>query len=277
MLYLVVALPCEAKPITRQLGLGRDNDVANPAVFAGDDCILVVSGVGKARAAAATAFMLTRYGARGTGVVANIGVCGATGNTHKIGQLLVINRIRDHSSDRIFLPDMLYRHSCLEAALTTCDQPVRGGQSTVDAGSVVDMEGAGFFEAAAMFVPTDLIMCLKVVSDFLDEDLKAARVTELMAAQAEPAVDILRGAAAAAHAPEPPLTPAEQDALDIAAEALRLSVTQRHMLQQLAVGYKLRTSQNLLPILEPCHTSETIDKQSRLARFGDLRRQLAPS
>ena len=138
-------------------------------------------------------------------------------------------------------------------------------------------EGAGFFEAAAMFVPTDLIMCLKVVSDFLDEDLKAARVTELMAAQAEPAVDILRGAAAAAHAPEPPLTPAEQDALDIAAEALRLSVTQRHMLQQLAVGYKLRTSQNLLPILEPCHTNDTIDKQSRLARFDDLRQQLVPA
>ncbi len=277
MLYLVVALACEAKPITRQLGLVRDNDVANPAVFAGDDGILVVSGVGKARAAAATAFMLTRYGARGPGIVANIGVCGATGNTHEIGQLLVINRICDHSSDRVFLPDMLYSHSCLEAALTTCDQPVRAGQSTLDAGLAVDMEGAGFFEAAAMFVPTDMIMCLKVVSDFLDGDLKASRVTELMAAQAELAVDILRGAAAAAHPSEPPLTPAEQGALDIAAEALRLSVTQRHMLQQLAVGYKLRTSQNLLPILEPCHTSEKIDKQSRLARFDDLRRQLAPS
>ena len=163
-LRLVVAVHPEARPLVDRYRLRRDSDSRFP-VYDGelelDDTrhavSLIVSGVGKAAAAAATGYLAASRPAA-MAVWLNVGIAGH--RDQSIGAAYAVHRIRDAGAQRNFFPSLV---GCRmdSRPLTTVDRPERD----FDSEELYDMEGSAFYEAALNFSPTELIQCLKIVSD----------------------------------------------------------------------------------------------------------------
>ncbi|MCB0340373.1 MAG: hypothetical protein KDD53_12250, partial [Bdellovibrionales bacterium] len=61
MIAIVTALHCEAKPIIDHFGLKKDAQSHQFEVFLSDEYLLLISGVGKIKAAIGTTYLLARY------------------------------------------------------------------------------------------------------------------------------------------------------------------------------------------------------------------------
>jgi len=159
MMNLVVALKAEARPLIRHYELNnRQADAAFP-VYLGTDMALVVSGPGKAAAAAATAWLqgLTQ-GNKGNAWL-NIGIAGHA--TYAIGDGRIANRITEHATNRSWHPPQVHDLDIATGRLLTVDSPEN--DYSIDA--LYDMEAAGFYPAACQFSSSELVQCFKVVSD----------------------------------------------------------------------------------------------------------------
>jgi nucleoside phosphorylase len=201
MLFLIIALPCEAAPFIERLGLERDVENAQPLTYLGDDCVLVVSGVGKSNAAAATVFALSEYDWQPASVVvANVGICGSGDRLFCIGELSRIDCIRDIAADRSMTLDCPGDSGMVVSHLATYDQPVLRAEDHSGHEPLVDMEGAGFCQAAAMLVRGDRIMCFKVVSDYLGGALpKKAAVSKLIDNHVDEIMSVLDSVSQPSH------------------------------------------------------------------------------
>ncbi len=159
MVAIVCALAGEASPLSRHLNLRRCQKPTPFPLFQSQDFRLVVSGVGKVRSAAATAYLLS-LGPSET--VLNIGLAAAPGEI-PIGEALLIHKVTDRATGGVFYPDVLVRHGFREAPLTTADRP-----QTTPWATPVDMEASGFCQAAAHFVSSAQTGLVKVVSDHFE-------------------------------------------------------------------------------------------------------------
>ncbi|TYP49222.1 5'-methylthioadenosine/S-adenosylhomocysteine nucleosidase [Thermosediminibacter litoriperuensis] len=181
MFYIVTAFHTEAKPIIEHFGLKKITRPCRFQVFVGDNIVLVESGMSIVASAAATSFLLTEFGAGTRDVALNVGVCGAKEKSLKKGDAILCHKIINHDTKRAFYPDIIVKHAMKEGVLETFSSPVDKGEyseSRIE-GDVVDMEGAGFFEAASFFLPPHKIHCVKVVYDYLDgERVDPVRVWE---------------------------------------------------------------------------------------------------
>lgn len=166
-LVLVTALPVEARPLVRRLGLKQGQTNVRFNVFEGETGSLAVSGVGANASAAATSHLLTLAGSNSIAV--NIGLAGCGDRCVDRGRLFLINRIADYSSDREFFPEIFFRHELSEASCVTYSKPVfKASTAPTEFIELIDMEASGFYQAASAFLPAHRILCLKTVSDHLD-------------------------------------------------------------------------------------------------------------
>ncbi len=175
MIGIVTALHSEAAPLIELLGLKKDISFPVQPLFESAEVILIESGIGKVRSAIAVTRLIDRIRAskKSSSVnpdssinahVINIG-CAALANSQAIGKLFLAHKITDHSTQRSFYPDILWKHGMEEASLESFDMPVSSVESLSDSSSLADMEASGFFEAASLFLSPDKISCLKVISD----------------------------------------------------------------------------------------------------------------
>jgi nucleoside phosphorylase len=158
MLCVVVALRSEAQPIIEHFGLRRHADRPFPA-YRNESIALSVSGIGKARSAAAVGHAGAMYAASPMLGWLNIGIAG-----HRelaVGEPLLAVEITDHGSGRRHYPGLVFAAPCRAGRITTFDRP----QLDYPHGTACDMEASAFFEAAARFSKVDLIHSLKVISD----------------------------------------------------------------------------------------------------------------
>jgi nucleoside phosphorylase len=155
---LVVALPAEAKPVIAKFGLRRRPDRGFP-LYQGKRLSLVLSGPGKAAAAAATRWLWAQTGYPGQAVWLNLGIAGH--RDRPLGQAVLAARILDvDSGDQWDLP----RRSGIPVereTLITLDRPGNAYPKT----GALEMEAAGFYAMARRFSPPERIHCLKVISD----------------------------------------------------------------------------------------------------------------
>jgi hypothetical protein len=128
-------------------------------VYRNQHISLVVAGVGKANAAAATAFLYAANGCPIHAIWVNLGIAG-----HRrlpVGEAVLAHRIGDAASDRYWYPPLAIRPPCPTAEVTTLDRPdfdyAREG--------VFDMEASGFYATASRLSTGELVHCLKVISD----------------------------------------------------------------------------------------------------------------
>lgn len=268
MIGLVCALGGEAAPVVRLLGLKKRAGWTPFPTYDGPDHRLVVAGVGKVRAAAATAYLLGQE-SPWKWVLLNFGVAGATPEL-AIGAGCVANKVVDQATASVYYPDLLVRHPWVEETVVTHDRPV------VEAGShrLVDMEASGFMDTALRYLSSGQVSVVKVVSDHFClaskpdlETLLAARVGEL--------VEYSRALESLLVALAPALGEQERQLLARVSAGLRLTVTQTRQLEKAALYFKLCGKQDLAERLASELDTEVTSKAQARQALARIESELA--
>ena len=159
-LNMVMALPMEAKSIIRHFDL----DLLSTSPFkvytnSKRRIWLIISGVGKVSAGAATAHLASISAADGATTWLNLGVAG-----HKslpIGSIVAAHKIIDAGSGLSWSLDHNLDNQIITKSILTLDK--ESHDYTED--EACEMEAAGFYQTAIRFSSRDLIHCIKIISD----------------------------------------------------------------------------------------------------------------
>jgi hypothetical protein len=162
MTHFVVALQAEAKPLIDHYRLERIEDGVFP-VFEGGGRRLVVSGVGKVAAAAATAYVWDTP----LDVWVNLGIAGHRARAP--GEIARASRVRDASTGARYYPTRVDRSPLDTEGLTTVEAP----ETAFVSEDLFDMEASGFYPTALRFSTSELVHCVKIVSDNLESGIGA--------------------------------------------------------------------------------------------------------
>lgn len=242
MIYIVTALPAEARPLRDHFKLcDKLQNTAFP-LYRNADTALIVAGPGKVAAAAATA-VLAGIAPATTSAWLNVGIAGHA--HHAIGSAFIAHRISDQANGNHWYPPQTLEPSLPTENLCTIDLP----ETNYPDNALCDMEASGFYPIACRFSTSELVQCLKIVSDnnarpatAVTAKLSSQLVTDRLA-DIEALVHALRVLADeynSWHAPHPQL----QQLL----ARWHFSVSQQHQLQQLGRRWQaLAGRESLLP------------------------------
>ena len=140
---------------------------------------------------------------------------------------------------------------------------------------IVDMESAGFFQAASLFLPVHSIHCIKVVSDHLDTSRKSTNdIEELINNRVSEISKYLRQISQSITAPKPKIPTHFQSSIDDIAKSWRLTKTQVHTLHKIALGASLRKV-DFAQILKKREFEKPMVKTDRNLAFTNICRELA--
>ena len=159
MTQFVVALRAEAHPLIEMYRLLPEDTPSTFPTFKQGDKRLVICGVGKHRAAAATSHLFETSEKKLLEVWLNIGIAGH--RDRPTGSILRAHTVQNVSKSTIFHPGLIGSERFETACITTVDQPETTFRST----DIYDMEAVGFFETAVRFSTAELVQCLKIISD----------------------------------------------------------------------------------------------------------------
>jgi adenosylhomocysteine nucleosidase len=192
LLRFVVALPAEARPLIERFGMAAVGDGPFP-VFRGEDAWLVVSGHGKACAAAATAYLhLLSGGVLGCAWL-NVGLGGHGQRT--LGEGVVAHKISDAASGASWYPQLVIDSPSPTVPVLTVERV----EDEYVQPWIYESEAAGFFPIACRFSTAELVHCYKVVSDNPDATLSrrmsSSSIEELIAGNLEAVEVFARGLA----------------------------------------------------------------------------------
>jgi len=169
---LVIATMLEAEPFIKGLALAESETEPFP-VYSKDRMYLIISGIGKANAAIACAYLIQRYHPV---CICNAGAAGAVSASYHLGECRYITKTiepdRPDLTTGVFhtqTPDVI--DGFPTAVLATQDRPVRDPAErkrlAMDA-QLVDMEGASVVQACMRFRTKCYLF--KFVSDTPDHD-----------------------------------------------------------------------------------------------------------
>ncbi len=159
MLNLVIALNCEARPLIDALRLRRLSEKGPFPIYLGEDTRMVISGMGKLNAAAATAWLHAGHIRAPDRAWLNVGTAGH--GVHRVGAGILAHKIRDAASRQCWYPPMPFSSSATTDEIVTVDQVQMGYPLT----GCFEMEAAGFYTAASRFSTMELVQCYKVITD----------------------------------------------------------------------------------------------------------------
>lgn len=158
MLCFVVAMRPEARPLIRHYGLQQDPGCDLFRVYRRDGIALVVAGIGKVRAAAATACLGLTVNGRDA-VWINVGVAGH--GEREVGEAVLAHTVRDAATGRTWRPEIAFASPTPTDEVITVDDVERDFRRP----AAYEMEAAGFYPIARRFSGPDRVHCLKVISD----------------------------------------------------------------------------------------------------------------
>ncbi|SEF78553.1 Nucleoside phosphorylase [Caloramator fervidus] len=159
MILIQCALYVEAKPLIEKFDLKKNMKENFFEVFENDDIKLIISGYGKINASSSATYLVSKN--LDCNAFLNIGIAGS--RKRKIGEAVLINKLKDYDTQRTFYPDILLKHKFKEGFLETFSKVVN-----FEVEDLCDMEGSAFFEALSRFLPPHKIQLIKIVSDKLD-------------------------------------------------------------------------------------------------------------
>jgi len=159
MIYIVVALAAEARPLTSHFQLERVEELAPLSVYRRPGLVLIVAGVGKEEVATAVDNLSKAIPADGPSVWLNLGVAGH--RVHDIGTAVLARQVTDAETGEVFRlspPEDLH----LEIGDV---RTVSHVETKYESDALYEMEAAAFCERAARLTTVELIQVLKIVSD----------------------------------------------------------------------------------------------------------------
>jgi len=273
-ILLAIALHPEARPVIERFRLKQDASFDLP-VFRRDDVWLTVTGTGRMKSAIATTLLIAQVEDRSRAVLFNLGIAGHTQKAAEgpvsVGDRFLVNKITEQGTGRSFYPDLLARTPLAESAVTTVDRPLdRAAADSVEAG-LVDMEAAGFYQAAAAFLSPHRIGCVKVVSDHLEtRRLDKGHVGDLIAQSLEEFEETVAAYRNLSDGGADVLTHADVRIVEDIRSRLRLTASRHRMLSDLVRAYKLHTGSDM-PDLSKFTRVTVKTRQEGDAQFERLR------
>ena len=183
---MVVALQAEARPLIDQFGLKKVDDITGFRCYRGTSCHLVISGHGTIAAAAAVGWLAARTSPNSGWL--NIGMAGHT--SLPLETLFVAVEVVDRVTEQRWYPPQVIKTGPIPSILTTVHIPETGYTGT----GGFDMEASAFISCARRFTTSELVQCLKVVSDNPKSPVErksAEWVSTLMSARSEEIMDYL--------------------------------------------------------------------------------------
>ncbi len=157
MIAFVTALASEARPLIEHYRMEPLEGAFR--LFGSKDYRLVISGIGKVAAAAATGYLHARSGEAPCGVWLNVGIAGH--RSRAPGELFRAHTVLDDATKSCYYPTLLGFKEIESAAVTTVDTV----ELEFSADTLYDMEASAFYATALRFSTSELVQCLKVVSD----------------------------------------------------------------------------------------------------------------
>jgi nucleoside phosphorylase len=226
---------------------------------------VAVTGVGKLKAASATAAVYAVLASDNAPLLVNVGIAGAPHGFADLGSALLINQVRDVASNLRFYPDILVRHAFIEGSLDTHDAPVTSTPATP---ALVDMEASGFMQAATLLVAPSEIGIIKVVSDFCDGHRTTPSAVQQLLAQHVSSISAYIHAMRAEVLEHPRLSSEDRAAIDRVVAHAHFSQTQGIELARVVVQRKAKH----LPFLEELSSILSEPIESKLERAAAFRR-----
>jgi adenosylhomocysteine nucleosidase len=159
MIHLVVALQAEAKSLLRHFNLKPISSEAPFRIFEREGMRLCISGVGKIKSAAATAYLAGLQRNVKNKAWLNVGIGGHA--SCGVGEGFLANKITDQATGRNWYPPLVMKLPCQTKSVRTVDHM----EERYEEDSIYDMEASGFFGAATQFSTAELVHGFKVVSD----------------------------------------------------------------------------------------------------------------
>jgi adenosylhomocysteine nucleosidase len=188
LMGIIIATGLEAETFIKAFKM-REIEDRPFIVYGSDEMLLVISGIGKANASMATAYICTKFDPEW---ILNLGAAGATRESWGLGSIYHIEKViepdRPHPASGtpyIQIPDVLPGYQ--KAVLATQDKPVESiedFQHVAPLADLVDMEGASVFQAGRRFEKRCLLF--KFVSDTPVHAGKGELIIEHMKLYSEP-------------------------------------------------------------------------------------------
>ena len=159
--FVFCALACEARPLIHAWQLKKVASKGGAfTLYASDEKIVVVTGIGKLAMAGAVGYALGLFADHHQPpVLLNLGIAGH--RSYPVGAVCLAHKIVDIDSGRSFFPQLPFAVPCTTLALATHAKP----HVSYVGDELYDMEAAGFYEMAVKFSTSELIHAVKVVSD----------------------------------------------------------------------------------------------------------------
>lgn len=165
MQCILSALKSESEPFIKFYNLEKDNRFSFP-VFRKKDLYLVGIGVGKKYIESRVNDFIQKMENSSIQFI-NVGLAGGKKNIHTIGDIFIINKIKDENSKKFYFPDILYKHTFQESEVSTvCKEITNGGD---EFSGLVDMESSEIFKVCSKLSSVHNLIFLKVVSDYMDK------------------------------------------------------------------------------------------------------------
>ena len=259
MIYISVALGIEAKPIIKYFNLKRDNSIKKLQVFKNERVTLIITGVGILKSAIALTYILSQSEIDEDDIFLNIGICGAKSEKYSIGDIVLCNKIINSELEKSYYPDMVFNHSFKEGSLESFNIPVYCGDEVV--GDLVDMEGAGLFEATTYFFQSYQLNFIKIVSDYLDREVEKNQVEELILKSLPQIDNWLVEREKFKVEKEIDFSLEEKNMIEELIKKARFTATMENELKNLLLYYKLQ-GKNTNRILEKYRDVEIKDKRN---------------
>ncbi|MEN8167343.1 MAG: hypothetical protein ABFR65_07695 [Pseudomonadota bacterium] len=157
-LNLLVALPAEARPINRMLGLRRLQPDGELPIYTGDQIALVLTGHGTAAAKRGVSYLRGLNRSR-HGRWLNLGIAGH--GDLALGQAMIASRVITPGAQQSWTMQYLDMPDCLAVPVQSLLQPLEDYSSQ----TAYDMEAAGFGSAVLEFAPLASLQVVKIISD----------------------------------------------------------------------------------------------------------------
>ncbi len=164
----VVALKEEAKTIIDHYELRLVNENTLFPIFKNADEThwLVLSGIGRHNAAAATSYLYSTSNVMQNTAWINIGIAGC--DQGKYGDLCLVDKISNNYGQSRY-PNTKPRTHLPKMHLFTSDVPINDYSSQ----ELIDMEGIAFYDIVSKFTSNELICLMKVISDGPENNIKS--------------------------------------------------------------------------------------------------------
>ena len=173
----VVAFLAEARPVIEHFGMKPVESVAPFPVHECPGRRLIISGLGKTAAAAASGYFFRRGGNRNHEAWVNLGLGGHA--DLPIGTCRLAHTVIDEATGEKWYPPLAFEPPCPGAEVRSVDRPETGFPHD----AIYDMEASGFFGTCVRWSSRELVQVFKVVADNRSEPARRptrSEATELI-------------------------------------------------------------------------------------------------